>query len=86
MFDSKLIFPYAENSRQSLRIIDEYTDYGFIDSGKKLLDLSLGSCGCFPLGFKRHDIIDLVQKKMIQGPFASGEFFNTNKSVIELGE
>lgn len=86
MSNSKLIFPYAENNRQNLRIVDEYTDYGFIDAGKKLLDLSLGSCGCFPLGFKRHDIIESVQKKMIQGPFASGEFFNTNKSVIELGE
>jgi adenosylmethionine-8-amino-7-oxononanoate aminotransferase len=86
MFDSKLIFPYAENNRQSLRIISEYTDYGFIDSSKELMDLSLGSCGCFPIGFKRKDIVDVVQKQMQNHPFVSGEFFATNQAVIDLGE
>ena len=86
MIDSKLIFPYAQNSRQALRVISEYTEYGFIDDDNMLMDLSLGSCGCFPIGFKRNDIIDSVYKQMTQRPFTSGEFFATNTSVIELGE
>jgi adenosylmethionine-8-amino-7-oxononanoate aminotransferase len=86
MIDSKLIFPYAQNSRQALRVISEYTEYGFVDNGNVLMDLSLGSCGCFPIGFKRNDIIDSVHKQMMHRPFTSGEFFATNSAVIELGE
>ena len=85
MSDSKLIFPYAQNNQQSLRIISEYTEYGFIENNKDLLDLSLGSCGCFPIGFKRTDIIDLVNNQMKSHPFTSGEFFATTPAVIELG-
>ena len=83
---SKLIFPYAENSHQDLRIIEEYTEYGFIADGVEQIDLSLGSCGCFPLGFKRTDIIETVNKRMLTSPFSSGEFFATNPAVLELGE
>jgi adenosylmethionine-8-amino-7-oxononanoate aminotransferase len=86
MIDSKLIFPYAQNSRQALRVIDEYTEYGFVDNGTLLMDLSLGSCGCFPIGFKRRDIVNAVHKQMEQHPFTSGEFFATNQAVIALGE
>lgn len=85
MSDSKLIFPYAQNNQQSLRIIDEYTEYGFIENKKDLLDLSLGSCGCFPIGFKRTDIIDSVNEQMKAHPFTSGEFFATTPAVLELG-
>jgi adenosylmethionine-8-amino-7-oxononanoate aminotransferase len=86
MIDSKLIFPYAQNSRQALRVIDKYTEYGFVDNGEDLLDLSLGSCGCFPIGFKRTDIIEAVNDQMKKHPFTSGEFFATTPAVLELGE
>lgn len=86
MSDSKLIFPYAQNNQQSLRIINEYTKYGFVENNKDLLDLSLGSCGCFPIGFKRDDIIDSVNQQMKAHPFTSGEFFATTSAVLELGE
>jgi adenosylmethionine-8-amino-7-oxononanoate aminotransferase len=85
MPNSKLIFPYAQNNQQSLRIINEYTEYGFIENNKDLLDLSLGSCGCFPIGFKRNDIIDRVNEQMKAHPFTSGEFFATTSAVLELG-
>ena len=61
---SKLIFPYQVNNTQNLRKIESYTKYGIVDNGRELIDLSLGSCGCFPLGFKRQDIIDAVSEKM----------------------
>lgn len=86
MIESKLLFPYAQNSRQALRVIDKYTEYGFVDNGEDLLDLSLGSCGCFPIGFKRTDIIDAVNNQMKKHPFTSGEFFATTPAVLELGE
>ena len=83
---SKLIFPYAVNSSQPIRNIKEYTEFGFIENGKELLDLSLGNCGCFPLGFKRHDIIDRVTEQMKDMSFCSGEFYTTNPAVLELSE
>lgn len=83
---SKLIFPYQVNNTQHLRKIESYTKYGIVDGGKELIDLSLGSCGCFPLGFKRQDIIDAVSEKMKELPFCSGEFYATNQHVLELGE
>ena len=83
---SKLIFPYVVNSDPQLREIKEYTEFGFLEHGYNLLDLSLGNCGCFPLGFKRTDIIDRVAEQMKELPFCSGEFFTTNPSVIELSE
>jgi adenosylmethionine-8-amino-7-oxononanoate aminotransferase len=86
MIESKLLFPYAQNGRQALRVIDKYTEYGFVDNGEDLLDLSLGSCGCFPIGFKRTDIIDAVNDQMKNHPFTSGEFFATTPAVLELGE
>jgi adenosylmethionine-8-amino-7-oxononanoate aminotransferase len=83
---SKLIFPYVTNSTQHIRNIKQYTEFGFVDGEKELLDLSLGNCGCFPLGFKRQDIIDRVAQQMQDISFCSGEFFTTNPSVLELGE
>jgi taurine-pyruvate aminotransferase len=83
---SKLIFPYALNSSQQIRKIEQYTKFGFISQGKDLIDLSLGNCGCFPLGFKRQDIIDKVAAQMSEMPFCSGEFFTTNDAVLELSE
>jgi adenosylmethionine-8-amino-7-oxononanoate aminotransferase len=83
---TKLIFPYVHNNLQPIREIKEYTEFGFIEHGHNLMDLSLGNCGCFPLGFKRTDIIERVTEQMKNLPFCSGEFFTTNSSVIELSE
>jgi adenosylmethionine-8-amino-7-oxononanoate aminotransferase len=83
---SKLIFPYAINNSQPVRNITEYTEFGFIENKNKLLDLSLGNCGCFPLGFKRQDIIDRVAEQMKDISFCSGEFYTTNSAVLELSE
>lgn len=83
---SKLIFPYAVNAVQPVRNITEYTEFGFIENGNELLDLSLGNCGCFPLGFKRQDIIDSVTERMKDMSFCSGEFYTTNPAVLELSD
>lgn len=83
---SKLIFPYAVNNTQPIRNINEYTEFGFIENGEELTDLSLGNCGCFPLGFKRQDIIDTVATQMKDMSFCSGEFYTTNPAVLELSE
>jgi putrescine aminotransferase len=82
--NTNIIFPYATNDNQPTRSIEQYTDYGFIENGAEYLDLSLGACGCFPLGFKRNDIIEAVTKRMINNPFCGGEFYTTNPAVIEL--
>lgn len=81
---TNIIFPYATNDLQPIREIEQYTEYGFIENGKEYFDLSLGACGCFPLGFKRHDLVDAVSKRMINNPFCGGEFYITNKAVLEL--
>lgn len=81
---TNIIFPYAVNDIQPIRKIEQYTDYGFIENGKEYLDLSLGACGCFPLGFKRKDIVDYVADRMKETPFCGGEFYITNDAVIDL--
>jgi putrescine aminotransferase len=81
---TNIIFPYSTNDVQPIRKIEQYTDYGFIENGNEYLDLSLGACGCFPLGFKRRDIIDTVTQRMAENPFCGGEFYTTNEAVIEL--
>jgi len=83
---SKLIFPYATNDVVTVRQITEYTKFGFKQGTHELLDLSLGNCGCFPLGFKEQDIIDDVTEQMSKLPFCSGEFYTTNQAVLELGD
>jgi adenosylmethionine-8-amino-7-oxononanoate aminotransferase len=83
---SKILFPFAVNAVQPLRVVNEYTKYGFIENGKEFIDLTLGSCGCFPLGFKRTEIIEYVNNRMVSCPFSSGEYFTTNSAVLELGD
>jgi putrescine aminotransferase len=82
--NTNIIFPYASNDVQPIRKIEQYTDYGFIENGEEYLDLSLGACGCFPLGFKRKDIINTVAERMSANPFCGGEFYITNDAVVEL--
>jgi adenosylmethionine-8-amino-7-oxononanoate aminotransferase len=81
---TNIIFPYATNDKQPVRKIEAYTNYGIIVDGREYLDLSLGACGCFPLGFKRREIVDAVAQRMIENPFCGGEFYITNDAVIEL--
>jgi adenosylmethionine-8-amino-7-oxononanoate aminotransferase len=81
---TNIIFPYATNIEHPIRTVEQYTEYGFIENGKEYIDLSLGACGCFPLGFKRNDIIKAVTERMITNPFCGGEFYTTNQAVIEL--
>lgn len=83
---SRLIFPYATNNDVNVRQITEYTNFGFKQGTHELLDLSLGNCGCFPLGFKQQDIIDRVAEQMARLPFCSGEFYTTNQSVLDLSD
>lgn len=85
MVDPKILFPFSQNSNYSnIRSIQEYTKFGFISNDKDILDLSLGNCGCFMLGFDRTDFIEYVSQKMLKNPFVGGEFMTTNKDVISL--
>lgn len=85
MENLKLLFPFSYNTDHSnARKIDHYTKFGFKDGNNDLIDLALGACGCFLLGFDRSDIIKYVSEKMIDNPFAGGEYMITNQSVIDL--
>jgi len=85
MKNLKLLFPFNYNyDHSNARKIDNYTRFGFVENGKDLIDLSLGSCGCFLLGFDRKDIIHYVADKMLDNPFAGGEYMTTNQAVIDL--
>lgn len=87
MNDPKLLFPFSYNNDFSeIRKIDRYIEFGFIENEKDYIDLSLGNCGCFMLGFNRSDIIEYVSKKMLENPFVSGEFLTTNSDVLKLTE
>jgi adenosylmethionine-8-amino-7-oxononanoate aminotransferase len=79
------IFPFAVNDPINfVKHIDEITDYGYIENGQDILDLSLGSCGCFPLGFKRTDLIEKVTAQLKIHPFCQADFVTTNDIVNEL--
>ena len=83
----KHLFPFSKNNpAPNIKHIDAVTDYGFIDNGKDILDLGLGSSGCFPLGFNRHDIIDTVSAQLKSSPFCQSDFATTNSAVNELSE
>lgn len=82
---SKAMFPYAfNNDLSNVRSINKYQQFGFVENGRDYIDLSMGNCGCFTLGFERTDIIKNVSKRMTELPFCSGEFLTTNDSVQEL--
>ena len=85
MENLKLLFPFNRNTDHSnSRKIDYYTQFGFKENGNDLIDLSLGACGCFLLGFDRKDIIQYVTNKMVDNPFVGGEYMATNQAVIDL--
>jgi len=85
MTSPKLLFPFAVNTDLSkARVIKSYTKFGFVEGNTDLIDLSLGNCGCFMLGFDRTDLIDYVNQQMKLNPFVSGEYMTTNNAVLEL--
>lgn len=80
------LFPFSSNSNYQVRNIESYNDFGFVVDGHPVIDLSLGGCGCFMLGFTQHEIIEYVAKRMTTNPFVCGEYYTTNDSVIELAD
>jgi len=82
----KQLFPFSINDPlPPVKNIKEVTPYGFIDSnGKDVIDLGLGSSGCFPLGFKRTDILERVTEKLKDLPFCQSDFVTANSATIEL--
>lgn len=81
------LYPFSKNNpAPNIKHIDQITEYGFISNGKDILDLGLGSSGCFPLGFKRQDIIDKVTEQLKEQPFCQSDFATTNNAVNELSE
>jgi putrescine aminotransferase len=83
--DSNLIFPFSHNNNHAnIKNFSSVIDYGYEYKGQELIDLSLGSCGCFPLGFKRVDFASAIYKQLQEYPFLSGDFLTTNDHVTEL--
>jgi adenosylmethionine-8-amino-7-oxononanoate aminotransferase len=84
----KQIFPFSVNEPQPTNVkkIDRMTEYGFIDSGKEIIDLGLGSSGCFPLGFNRTDLLDNITSKLRDAPFCQSDFTTTNLYVTECSQ
>lgn len=81
----KQLFPYSVNNpAPNLKTSTVVTDFGFMDNDTEILDIGLGSSGCFPLGFKRTDIIDNVCEKLKTASFCQSDFATTNNYVDEL--
>lgn len=84
----KQLFPFSINDPlPPVKTIKEVTHYGFINADNEdIIDLGLGSSGCFPLGFKRTDLLDNVTAKMKQYPFCQSDFVTANQVTAELSE
>jgi adenosylmethionine-8-amino-7-oxononanoate aminotransferase len=83
----KQLFPFSVNDPlPPVKQITSVTQYGYTDNGNDILDLSLGSCGCFPLGFKRNDLVDAVTSQLKDSPFCQGDFVTTHPLVTELSD
>mgnify|MGYP000464523208 CR=1 FL=1 len=81
----KQFFPFSINDPlPPVKRASKMTRYGYIDNGHNILDLSLGSCGCFPLGFTRTDIIDAVTERLKVDTFCQSDFATSNSVVEEL--
>ena len=87
MISPKIIFPFAQNNQpDQVTVFDSNTTWGYSKDNKDYIDLSLGSCGCFPLGFKRLDFIDYVSKNSKEFTHLTGEFLSTNEVILNLAE
>jgi adenosylmethionine-8-amino-7-oxononanoate aminotransferase len=83
----KQIFPFSINDPlPPIKKITEVTKYGYMDGDRNILDLSLGSCGCFPLGFDRTDLVDSVTSQLKEVPFCQGDFVTSHSLVTDLSE
>ncbi len=83
----RTFFPFStNNNKQTSILFDKMWTFGYVKNNKKYVDLSLGSCGCFPLGFTRKDFVQSVSEKLLEFPFISGDFKTTNHQVTELTE
>lgn len=83
----KLVFPFSLNNNPGdIKDFESTTRFGYKHQGQDLIDLSLGSCGCFPMGFDRIDFIDNVSTSLAKFPFLSGDFTTTNSHILELSD
>jgi putrescine aminotransferase len=82
---TNILFPFAINNDHSkIQVFESCTKWGYNHGEYDVIDMSLGSCGCLPLGFTRTDFTQAVQKNHY--PFLSGDFLTTNKYIIELAD
>lgn len=85
MIQPKILFPFAVNNDASqIQTFEACTQWGYSYQGHDVIDMSLGSCGCVPLGFTREDFSQAVQDAHY--PFLSGDFLTTNSHIIELAD
>lgn len=83
----KQLFPFSINDPlPNVKHSTEITRYGFKDNGKDVIDLGLGSSGCFLLGFDRTDLIDAVTEELKRYPFCQSDFVTTNDTIIKLSQ
>jgi adenosylmethionine-8-amino-7-oxononanoate aminotransferase len=83
----KQIFPFVVNDpRPPVKQITKISKYGCWDNDKEILDLTLGSCGCFPLGFERTDLVNAVTSQLKASPFCQGDFTTAHPLVTELSQ
>jgi adenosylmethionine-8-amino-7-oxononanoate aminotransferase len=84
---SNLIFSYVLNSTiTDTRRVSSFTKYGIVEQDQEKIDLGLGNCGCFLLGYQRTDIIDAVAEQMKILPTCTGEFRVVNDPVTQLAD
>lgn len=83
MIQPKILFPFAvNNDARQIQTFEACTQWGYSYQGHDVIDMSLGSCGCVPLGFTRKDFSQAVQHAHY--PFLSGDFLTTNTHIVEL--
>jgi adenosylmethionine-8-amino-7-oxononanoate aminotransferase len=83
----KQLFPFSINDPlPTVKKSTEITKYGFKDDERDILDLGLGSSGCFLLGFKRTDLIDSVTDELKKYPFCQGDFVTANYLTTLLSQ
>lgn len=84
----KQLFPFSINDPlPPVKNVKEVTDYGFINAeGQDVIDLGLGSSGCFPLGFKRTDLLNNIISELTRYPFCQSDFVTANGNTTYLSK
>jgi putrescine aminotransferase len=81
----RILFPFAiNNDLTKVRTFESCTKWGYQYENNNVIDMSLGSCGCLPLGFTRTDFAQAVAHNHY--PFLSGDFLTTNNYIKELAD